>query len=80
MQVRYCNPLTQSCVEKVASGTQRECKTSCRGLHADVTYTDDFFDTFVIKQIKEQHSNLADGKLHVYYESGELVFVQLWDG
>ena len=57
--------MNQPCVERVAIDVyqiQDDCKTSCNGLHADVTYTDDLFDTFVTKQIKEQHSNLADGE------------------
>ena len=69
IQVKYCNPSSQSCVQKVAARNQQECKTSCGGLHADVTFTDDLFDTFVTKQLKEQHSNLADGKLNVDCET-----------
>ena len=72
--------MNQPCVERVAIDVyqiQDDCKTSCNGLHADVTYTDDLFDTFVTKQIKEQHSNLADGEQPLDTETN--CFAQLWD-
>ena len=75
MQVKYCNPSSQPCVAKVAARNQRECKTSCGGLHADVTFTDDFFDTFVTKQLKKQHSNLAEGKLNKIVKHVNLILL-----
>ena len=63
IQVKYCNPISQPCVERVANQNTRQCRTSCRGLHADVTHTDDSFATFVTQQLKEQHTNLADGEI-----------------
>ena len=47
------------------------CRTSCNGLHADVTHTDHSLTKFIIDQIEKQQNNLARGiwyidSLHFY--------------
>ena len=62
-QVNYCNPVQQLCVERVLKKDEEGCRSSCRGLHADVTHTDDSFAQFITNQVEKQQSNLAKGKL-----------------
>ena len=49
------------------------CRTSCNGLHADVTHTDHSLTKFIIDQIEKQQNNLARGiwyidSLHFNYD------------
>ena len=61
-QVNYCNPTQYLCVERVIEKTNIGCRTSCIGLHADVTHSDDSFAKFVTDNLQKQQSNLAEGK------------------
>ena len=60
MQVSYCNPVQQLCVKNMTQ-QNHGCRTSCTGLHADVTHTDDSLTKFIIDQIEKQQNNLARG-------------------
>ena len=60
-QVKSCDPMDQLCVERVSEEEgQIVCETSCSGLHADVTNTD---DDSVHYQFLKQQTNLKRGKL-----------------
>ena len=55
--------MQQLCVERVRKQKHVGCKTSCSGLHADVTHTDDSFAMFVTEHLEKQQSNLAKGRI-----------------
>ena len=65
MQVSFCNPVQQLCVERVAK-QNHECRTSCTGLHADVTNTDDYLIKFITVELEKQQNNLARGKISAF--------------
>ena len=61
LQVKFCKPVEQMCVERVRNQIVDGCRTSCSGLHADVTHTDDSFIQFIRDQFEKQQSDLAKG-------------------
>ena len=60
LQVTYCNPQQQLCVKNMTK-QNHGCRTSCTGLHADVTHTDDSLTKFMTDQFERQQNNLARG-------------------
>lgn len=62
LQAGYCNPVEQMCVQRVQKQKVDGCRTSCTGLHADVTLTDDSFTRFIRDQFEKQQSDVAKGK------------------